>query len=78
MPESESKKRPKAQRDILPDGLWTVADFAQWLGSDPAKTYARLREAGVPILTLGREYRHRLVRIEHIVKSKGDYELKQG
>jgi hypothetical protein len=56
-------------RDILPsEGIWTVDDFAKYLGVRSAVVQQTLSDMGVEVLLFGRLYRYRVFRLEDLKK----------
>jgi len=56
-------------RTILPaSGIWTVADFAEWLGLPPEKVQQKLSDNGVPVISFSRSYQYRAFRLEDLKK----------
>ena len=61
------KRQP---RDILPStGLWTVEDFALYMGLRPEAVQESLTEMGVKSFHFSRFYRHRFFRLEDLKTS---------
>jgi hypothetical protein len=60
-------KEKKELRDILPaSGIWTVEDFANYMGLDPKKAIERLSEFGVKIFHFSKFYRYKIFRLEDL------------
>ena len=56
-------------REILPaEGVWTVEDFADYLGLSPGIVQQRLSDLGIAVLTFSTKYKHKLVRLEDLQK----------
>lgn len=61
------EKTPKQMREILPDkGIWTIEDFAIYLGMKPADIQDKLSEIGVKTYHFGREYKRRVFKLEDL------------
>ena len=61
----------KELRDILPSiGIWTVEDFAHYLGARPAIVMQELSDLGVPIISFSRLYRYKVFHLEDLKKEK--------
>lgn len=60
-------KIEKQMRDILPDrGVWTISDFAIYLGMKASDVQEHLSEIGVKTIHFGREYKRRIFRLEDL------------
>jgi hypothetical protein len=55
------------RRAILPDkGIWTVGDLADWLEVSPTQCLQKLSDAGVKVLSLGKHYNNKIIRLEDL------------
>ncbi len=65
------EKIAKQMREILPDkGIWTIEDFALYLGMKAADVQDHLTEIGVKTYHFGREYKRRVFRLEDLNSPK--------
>ena len=63
-------KPKKELRDILPcEGIWTVEDLANYMGTGPHAVQQQLSDWEVPILGFSRLYRHKLFRLQDLKKT---------
>jgi len=61
------EKQEKQLRDILPtSGIWTVQDFANYLGVSAKIAIEKLSERGVKIIHFGKFYRYKIFRLEDL------------
>ena len=60
----KSDRKPK---DILPSiGIWSVEDFANYLGMGPVYVQQKLSDMGVKVMAFSRNYRNKLFRLEEL------------
>jgi hypothetical protein len=65
--EADMEKEEKQARDILPTtGLWSIQDFANYMGISPDSVQEKLTEIGVKTFHFSRRYRHRFFRLEDL------------
>lgn len=63
----------KRVRDILPsEGIWTVDDFAKYLGTNSRVVIEALSSIGVPIMHFGKFYRSKVFRLEDLRAKKNE------
>ena len=61
------EKPTRQMREILPDkGIWTIEDFATYLGMKPSDVQDTLSEIGVKTYRFGREYKRRVFKLEDL------------
>ncbi len=59
----------KTTKEILPaKGIWSIEDFANYLGLPPAAVQQKLSDLGIKIITFSSRYKHKLVRMEDLKK----------
>lgn len=57
----------KDPRDILPTtGLWSIEDFANYMGMHAESVQEKLSQLGVKTLHFSRKFRHRFFRLEDL------------
>ena len=57
----------RSLKEILPsDGVWTVEDFARWLGTGTANVMQHLSDMNVPVISFGKLYRLKVFRLEDL------------
>jgi hypothetical protein len=57
----------KELKDILPsNGIWTVEDLAVYLEIRPGIVMQKLADLGIPVISFGRFYRHKIFRMEDL------------
>ena len=60
-------KTEKKIKDILPSkGIWSVEDFADYLGMRPAWIQQKLSDMGIRVMSFSRNYRNKLFRLEDL------------
>ena len=60
-------KSEKKIKDILPStGIWSVEDFADYLGMRPAWIQQKLSDMGIKVMVFSRNYRNKLFRLEDL------------
>ncbi len=56
-------------KDILPaQGIWTVESLAKYLELPPAAVLQKLSDLGIKVLSLSSRYKHKLIRLEDLVR----------
>jgi hypothetical protein len=61
------EKDKKEAREILPaNGIWSVEDFARYMGLRPGAVQQALTQMGVKTFGFSRLYRHRFFRLEDL------------
>ena len=53
------------------EGIWSVGDFASYLGIPAAKVMQRMSNMGVKVMSFSSRYKHKLFRLEDLRTNAG-------
>lgn len=63
--------RKEQMKEILPaQGIWTVEALANYLELPPPAVQQKLSDSGVKVLSFSSRYKHKLIRLEDLLKVK--------